>query len=201
MASDDGYWALDAILNSAIALEAFPNDIVRLLKSPYDMGIKLGNELPLVQRLPESLMNVYRILPDLEELSSQTKYQVLYQLLCGRTFDPGTQPFQDFDFLIRLRHQIVHPKCEGIEHHVEAPYEKVTKKMIAGIRSRNLTHLESGHHIPWKRHLENTKAASWAVETARAMVVAIYDVFPDSITKTNMIAGMVGPNSSLNRPL
>jgi hypothetical protein len=197
MAASDGYWALDAILNSAIALEAYPNDLVGILRTPYEMGRKF----PEIERLPEPLVNVYRIIPSIEQVASQTKYQILYHLLSGKTFDEGTQPFQDFTFLLTLRNEIVHPKCEAIEHGVEEPYEKVTRRLVAGIRSRNLSHIPQDHHLFWKRHLENSKAATWAVNTARAMVTAITDAIPDCSTKRGVLSSVVGKRSSLNRKL
>ena len=196
LASTDGYWVLDAILNSAIALEAFPNDFIRILETSYAF-----KDTPGCEQLAGSLVNVFRILPELEPLKVQIKYQMLYQLLCGKTFDRGTKPFQDFDFLIILRNEIVHPKCEGIEEGVDEPYEKVTKKLLNGIRARKLSNLPDDFHVPWKRHLENGVAASWAVSTARAMINAISEVVPESSLKRNWLSGMISPNSSLNRPL
>lgn len=193
LAKENGYWALDAILNSAIALEAFPNDFIRVLRPSYELERN---------RLPESLIAAYRILPEVETLAIQTKYQILVHLLNGTTFDPGKPPFQDFDFLIKLRNEIVHPKCEGIDNHsAKDPYEKVTKKMLAGIHSRNLSHIGREARLPWKRHIENAQSAEWAVATAKAMIVSICDVFPDSSLKRDWLLQITGENSSMKRPI
>lgn len=191
----DGYWALDAILNSAIALEALPNDIVRELQHTHEFTRGLD-----CQQLPESLINVSRIMPDVESAGPQVKFQILYALLCGKTFERGAQPFQDFNFLIKLRNEIVHPKCERIERGVDKPYEENSQALIKGILSKSISHLPKNVHLPWKRHLENDKAASWAVGTARAMIYAIRDAVPDSYLRRSLVEH-TAPESSLNRPM
>lgn len=190
--------ALDAIIYSAIALEAYPNDFVRWLEMP----IRLEPEL-----VPPQLKAAYEIVSDLEEqrVSSRTKYQVLLYALSSRTFDPGAKPFDDFVFLFKLRDELVHPKC-GYYHlskdGMEGP-DKLTKKLIAALESRGLIERDAdGHRAqqPWTMRLENLVAANWAIDTARAMINAICDAVP-VCRYSGSINGVRDPHSSMNAPI
>ena len=194
-ASNDPSRALDAIIYSAIALEAYPNDFVRWLETPMRVEPQL---------IPPELKAAYLIVSDLEEqrVSSRTKYQVLLYTLCSKTFDPGSKPFDDFIFLFKLRDELVHPKCgyhrvaDGVDEQ-----DKLTKKLIVGLESRGLTQRERFFASQsWMARLENAVVANWAVETARAMVNAICDAVPDC-TYSGSINGVRGSSSSLNSPI
>ena len=165
--------ALDAILYSAVAVEGFPNDFVKHIERV------VGGEK---ESLPSSLQAIYNILPDLEEARVQlrTKYKIMHYLLAGTTPDPGKQPWQDFEFLLKLRNEMVHPKCGDIENVVPPKYPKKSHDLIAGLRARNISHFHAQDVVswPWTKHLENQKAAAWAVRTACSVIKAICDSVP-----------------------
>lgn len=45
-----------------------------------------------------------------DRLSLLDKWMIVPRVLCGKTFDRGSQPFQGFHELVALRHKLMHPK-------------------------------------------------------------------------------------------
>ena len=185
---------LDAILYSAIALEAFPNDFADLIEvfsehKPNDFAVEL--------------LAVGRILPELEKqrVQPRTKYQILYHLLTTSTFDPSKPPYQDFEFLLNIRNELVHPKCNLVRNEGEkglVRYDQKTRKLISGMIGRGFLLHPNDPCMPWKMYLDNKKAADWAVETACLMINAILDAVPECPFK-NHIEHWRSPHSSMRK--
>ncbi len=165
--------ALDAVLYSAVALEAFPNDFA------IHIGIVENGDRSL---LPTSLSEARQKLLELEKRrrSSLTKYQALHETLTGRPLNRSTEPWQDFDFLTDLRNELVHPKCGFIEIAMPPKYPEKTSKLITGLRSRKISHIHKQDAVawPWTKHLQNPDAAVWAVNLATDIITIICRTVP-----------------------
>ncbi len=186
--------ALDAILYSAIAVEAFPNDVARHFEMPFKYH---------PDKLTPELLALHRIMPELEESRArvQTKYQILYFVLSGKTFDPQTPLFQEFEFLVKLRNQLLHPKCGSFEQtEDDKSYDKLSRSLIKAIRNRGLSGWRQKTSVPWKWHLKNQTTADWAVSVAKNMVCAIIDVVPRH-QSCNWFHGLRGPHTSMEGDL
>jgi hypothetical protein len=105
--SDGDLGGVEAVIYSAMAAEAFPNDFAHMA-SIFFLD---ENHKPVPEIVAAS-----QILSELEEQQAQTKtkYQVLYYILAKAPFPFNEQLWSDFDLLIRLRNEIVHPKPENV---------------------------------------------------------------------------------------
>ena len=54
--------------------------------------------------------NTPRFYKEIEQFRLADKWYFVPALACGKTFDKGTQPFQDFTRVIKIRNETVHPK-------------------------------------------------------------------------------------------
>ena len=100
---DDTGFALDAHvaqIMAAVSAEAFIDEFAFVLS-----GLWRSNKAP-------DLARIGSILEQLEASRVQVteKFSIASQLLPGTPFDPGSQPFQSFSQLIKLRNFLAHPK-------------------------------------------------------------------------------------------
>lgn len=104
----------------------------------------------------------------LDRLELLDKLLLLPQLVFGRTFDRGRQPFQDFAMLVKIRNDIVHYKMPAtapgylkdlLAHGIAlAPYEGDTLGLST-----------------WPRELSTLEAIRWAVNTCHAVTFKIVE--------------------------
>jgi hypothetical protein len=90
--------AIIAVIMSAIAMEAFINEVTALSVSRTPIGV----DAP-VERFAAVMSKAVETRADV-----RLKYQLARASLVGEPFDRGTQPFQDFATLVRLRNWCVH---------------------------------------------------------------------------------------------
>jgi hypothetical protein len=92
--------ALDAIVFSAVALEAFINEAVELATQPPPPGTSN----------PPSVNSFATLLADAERShdSITLKFMRAHHAFTGSTYDAGRAPFQDFVLLVALRDAVVH---------------------------------------------------------------------------------------------
>jgi hypothetical protein len=98
--------ALSAVLFSALAVEAFINELAeaaaRDSHEPWMTGLPGVNVL---RDLAETLDMIEDAQGDIG-----LKYHMASKILRGRTFDTNQAPFQDFNALVKLRNELVHPR-------------------------------------------------------------------------------------------
>ena len=137
-------YALDAIILSVAALEAFLNEAAL---NPVALGIRRAEAA----------------LEGLEELEIRRKYVLVPLVLWGRTFDGSRQPFQDFECLVRVRNDLIHYKMPFFPSGHGPKYLRHlgTNKLL----------LESGGPscFGWVENLSSAKVALWAHNTACRM--------------------------------
>ena len=103
--------AIVATVLSAAATEAFINELAEFIAAAR-------------VRLDETLSTELRAFADailrIEEShgSLQDKYLMAAQTLGGSPFDKGTNPFQDFDTLMKLRNDLMHSKPRKTPKHI-----------------------------------------------------------------------------------
>ncbi len=166
--------AIVAIILSAAATEAFINELAEVIAMTR-------------VRLDETLSTEVRAFADaireIEEShgSLQDKYLTAAQTLRGSPFDKGTNPFQDFDTLVKLRNDLMHAKPkDGLEIDANGALSTAVPKHITALQQRRLARTPcQGVNISWFDTLTTEKMATWAPKTAHAIILAVLDLIPD----------------------
>ena len=96
------------------------------------------------------------------------KYLLAKAMLGGKPFDKGGRPFQDFEWLIRIRNDIVHRKPDVIR---DEP-----GKVIKFMRGRGLCRPVGDVQMGWLEEIATRAAARWACNTAVEMTDALFDM-------------------------
>lgn len=161
---------LIAVVFSVITLEAFINEVAQLAARE---ARRKGN--------PPSVAAFADLTDEIEESrgSLGLKFCVARHLFAGHPYDKGSQPYQDFDLLIDLRHALIHWKPrEKFEPDGKGGLAVKPPDIVGRLRAKNiLAELEAGQFIAW---ISTRAVARWACNTAAAMVRSIAEVIPDS---------------------
>ncbi|MBE9199670.1 MULTISPECIES: hypothetical protein [unclassified Nodularia (in: cyanobacteria)] len=168
--------ALVAIVFSALALEAFINEILSLAKCEKQTGETEAFLDKLIDAIDESASN---------RKQTQEKFMLASNAL-DSGFNKGEKPYQDFADLFRLRDCLVHLKPEDvIEEGENGEIKYFGRKLTERLCSKGIflkdTSVES---IILK--ISTAKAALWACNTASEMVNAILDKLPASFRDNNL---------------
>ncbi len=168
--------AIIAVVFSALALEAFINEVGDLAASPRASG---PND-------PPSVSAMGTVLQEVEEGrgSVQLKYQMAKLILSGTVYDKSQQPYQDFRMLVSLRDALAHIKRLGLYEITDEGLNPLSKppNVIGQLRSRKLLADVSGLKQPvgWIEELESLVTARWACTTTAEMIWSVIETIPDS---------------------
>ena len=162
--------ALVSIVFSALALEAFINELLSLAKDAKQAGSTEAFLDNLINSIDES---------DSNKKSTCEKFMLASEAL-GNGFKKGENPYQDFADLFRLRDCLVHLKQEDrIETEDNGEVKYLGRMLTERLRSKDIfqqyTQLKSITLL-----VSTAKAAFWACVTTSNMVNAILDKIPQS---------------------
>jgi hypothetical protein len=106
----------------------------------------------------------------LERLDLRHKLVLFPQLLIGKTFDRGGQPYQDMSNLIRLRNKLVHYKMEN----TAPPY-------LRDLESRGIALVSDteGADYIWVHKISCTEGIRWANNTSARTVHKLVEMIRD----------------------
>ena len=153
--------SVSSILLSCAATEAFINETSSLMAEKP--GITAG--FPKAKAFAEILSEA-----EAARTSIRLKYQLALVTLIGRTFDKGSQPYQDFDLLFKIRDELMHYKLEKTS---ETPH-----RLVQAMRARKLGREDSKG--TWMQQVATPKAAWWACNTAVEMINTIQNALADA---------------------
>ncbi len=174
--------AMVAIVFSALALEAFINELLAIAKMEKLSGSSEDWLDKLIEAIQEpSTDSISAKKPNGKWKSTGEKFMLASEAL-GSKFDKGSSPYQDFADLFKLRDCLVHLKPEDlIEPDEDEIYKYVGRKLIERLRSKGiLQQYTSVQSITLL--VSNAKAAKWACETTSNMVIAILDKLDKTAT-------------------
>lgn len=179
---------VDAVIYSAMAVEAFPNDFAHMASIfPLD---NTGKEVI-------EIVAAAQILAELEEQRAQpkTKYQVLYYILAKTYFPKDNVIWADCELLMKLRNELVHPKPENIGLGEGAVRESRVRKLVHQLRQRNLIARPQGSEPhDWSFILEDDDhVAVWAVKTAKSIIQFVASKAPDSVLRDSYLRPFIDP--------
>lgn len=174
-----------SIVFSAAAAEAFMNEAIVLVPSAIELSKLQGMlaEHPGVAKF-EALCTAT------EEARGSVKLKFMMGRLAftGEVYDKGTRPYQDFDLLIKVRNWLLHMRPLDVVDWNPAklspgmlPPTVEVPPFVKGLRSKNLLVDKAQNEVPNSFYDLSTPAtASWACETAAAMVQSFIEVVPDT---------------------
>ena len=199
--------ALVSIIFSALALEAFINEIPALAKCEKQDGsteafldklIDAIEELdsqdlrkislqPFFLRvlcvLPSSFFRNLFVSPNSKKKNTQHKFMLASEAL-NSGFKKGDKLYQNFADLFKLRDCLVHLKPEDIiEEQEDGEIKYFGRDLTKRLRSKGIFLDTSVDSIILK--VSTAKAALWACNTASEMVNAILDKLPASFRDNN----------------
>jgi len=156
------------VLFSALAVEAFLNDLAEFLDKPHSWG-------------DERVDALAEILPELEKERAQikTKVQLTYFILTGKRIGKGHDPYQSYSLLVDLRNRIVHGRpavmqfVNRVAQAMPNDQKFVERLIAAGAGDESYAKGPDWEAIAW-----NPKCAIWAHNTAFNMILHIVDAFP-----------------------
>ncbi len=153
----DGQWdALIAILFSAAALESLINEVALIAASRPSAA----KRVPFLRALGDVLVEAEKT-----RGSVRQKYLLTKHILPGKPYDRGSQPYQDFDLLFKIRDEVVHPKPEQYDNDPERitkPLE--TKKLIEPVTNVQIT---------WMTRISTRAVALWACNVVADMAASL----------------------------
>lgn len=176
--------SLVAVVFSALATEAFVNEIPEFAEQSTDQSDWVKNLAALGKKVEESNGQI------------TLKVAVMFIVLTGQTYDASRQPFQDFETLVRLRNELAHIKPVDI-------FERDTNGVITNSPRRILSRLPAhilatpprednednvGQNVPLPLtgYVSTPAAAKWACNTLAHLVEAIVASMPSSQFKATM---------------
>ncbi|MFL9766901.1 hypothetical protein [Vibrio cyclitrophicus] len=168
--------ALVSLIFSYSALEAFINESLSVTEQ-FSGGRRSDDE-----------KKFYALMLQLQEKkdSTEQKYHMSKILFTGSPWQKGDEPFQRFDFLKRLRNELIHKKSETTEtvknlstQETSVTLSKNTRNLIKGLKERQLID-ETTENGSWLDAIQNEKFAKWCCDTAIIMSDAFIDMLPSS---------------------
>jgi hypothetical protein len=175
--------AVVAVIMSVVAAEGFINEL-----SESALLFDSSPNLFVDDQGHEKLTAVGRLLSKIEEEhgSLQLKYHIASFALSRSTFDPGKNPFQDFDTLVGLRNLFVHfrPRdkfqCDdqGLITANEHP------KLVRTLQQRGIARRPNPNSIEtWSSTIMTAEVADWACTTVLQMIRSLIYLIPPSFTR------------------
>jgi hypothetical protein len=170
--------ALSAILFSALAVEAFINELAEA--AARDSHEQWTTGLPGV----DVLRDLAETLDMIEDAQGNIglKYHLASKILRGRTFNANQAPFQDFNALVKLRNELVHPRHR--DRTKEERYIEPRSSVIRDLQQRGLTSSKGrnpgdpGGGMSWLNEIECGRTATWACQAAREIITAVLPLLP-----------------------
>jgi hypothetical protein len=170
--------ALSAILFSALAAEAFINELPEA--ASRDVYCIRDLQLPAAPVLDDLALTLNAMEQAHEGI--QPKYDAARKILTGRAFDHGVAPFQDFNDLMKLRNDLVHPRhrdqTTGLGHTEPA------SPVVRDLQRRGLTRTRGRRRgdpmggMSWLSEIYCGRTAAWAHKAACDVIVELIRALP-----------------------
>lgn len=170
--------ALSAILFSALAAEAFINELPEAAaRDAY--GIR-NLQLPAAPVLDDLTV----ILNAMEQAHEriQPKYDAAPKILTGRAFDHGAATFQDFNDLMKLRNDLVHPR--HLDQTTALGHTEPASPVVRDLQQRGLTRTRGRRRgdpmggMSWLSEIYCGRTAAWAHKAACDVIVELTRALP-----------------------
>jgi hypothetical protein len=155
--------ALISVVFSAIALESFLNEITEHAR-------QLSEHQPTIQGHPEIVLFA-QVMGDAEDAHArlESKFTFANWILSGRSINWGSQPYQDFALLMRLRNDLVHTKTNKLFDYGTMTNEEGHRELMSRFRNKDIL-ADSMPTGSWTYLIQTKAVAEWACRTAASVV-------------------------------
>lgn len=152
--------ALVSLVFSVVTIEAFLNEAT-FMASGFST---FPDEPQAVAVFAECMVDAER-----SRASLEAKLALANWVLVGSKLDRGTQPYQDFALMLRLRSDLIHFKGNE-SYDQDATPEQVHKDLIQRFSNRDLLaeDMQSGS---WIHAIETKAIANWCCKTAARVIL------------------------------
>jgi hypothetical protein len=170
--------ALSAILFSALAAGAFINEFPEAA-SRDAYGIR-DLQLPAASVLDDLALTLNAMEQAREGI--QPKYDAARKILTGRAFDHGVAPFQDFNDLMKLRNDLVHPR--HLDQTTGLGHTEPASPVVRDLQQRGLTRTRGRRRgdpmggMSWLSEIYCGRMAAWAHKAACDVIVDLIRALP-----------------------
>lgn len=115
-----------------------------------------------------------------------TKSHVVPKIIYGRTFEKGSQPFQDFIHLVSIRNSLVHFKFRKPGNKTLNAINDLTQRNIF-IKPRILDDENDNVVAAWTHHISTTEGIRWAINTISRMAYTLLDIVPEEQRRITLV--------------
>jgi len=170
--------ARSPILFSALTAEAFINELPEAA-SRDTYGIR-DLQLSAVPVLDDLALTISAMEQAHERV--QSKYDAARKILTGRAFDHGAAPFQDFNNLMKLRNDLVHPG--HLDETTALGHTEPASPVVRDLQRRGLTRTRGRRRgdpmggMSWLSEIYCGRTAAWAHKAACNVIVELISALP-----------------------
>ena len=166
---------LIAIVFSVVSAEAFINELV---DGANDVFCEFETQ-------PDKIKTLNEVGDEIEQAhgSLKSKYLFAKLILSGKSFDKGTNPFQDFALLVDVRNAIVHHKVVDKFDLIDDKIVMQPLKLLERLDRRKLLSATKDASSSWFEKISNAAMARWACESTAAMVTMLTNEIPEGSFK------------------
>ena len=156
--------ALISVVFSVIALESFLNEITEHAR-------QLSAHQPTIEGHPEIVLFA-QVMGDAEEAHArlESKLTLANWILSGRSLNRGSQSYQDFALLLRLRNDLVHTKTNKLFAYGTMTNEEAHRELMKRFRNKNILANDS-QTGSWTYLIQTKAVAEWSCRTAASVVI------------------------------
>ena len=123
----------------------------------------------------DGIVHYVNVLHELgDNVSLETKLLLASELVGGSSYVRGKNPFNDLDFLIRIRSALIHARPDGFVYTDNVALSTNHDRLIRLLLERHL--IDDGQN-PFTSVVANKRISQWAFNTVSAMARSIVEIF------------------------
>ncbi len=157
--------AASAIMSAAAAAEAFISELAYVADQATTVELRSGREHPRLETFAAVMLSD----GEASRVNLRSRFLVAKLLLTAKAYSKGSQPFQDFSFLVDLRNCLAHLKPTSIEDTVGEA------SIIGGLQTRNLV---VENHPSLLGNVMTFQVARFACNSASSIIRDMHDSCP-----------------------
>ncbi|HEU5092351.1 MAG TPA: hypothetical protein VFT30_06675 [Nitrospira sp.] len=160
---------ITTIVLSVESLHGTMNEII------HDANIFVKGNRDLNIPVHDGIIHYVNVLHELgDNVSLETKILLASELVGGSSYVRGKNPFNDLDFLIRIRSALIHARPDGFVYTDNVALSTNHDRLIRLLLERHL--IDDGQN-PFTSVVANKRISQWAFNTVSAMARSIVEIF------------------------
>ena len=163
---------ITTIVLSVEALHGTINEII------HDANLFIRGNQRMHIPVSDGIAHFVNVLHELgDNVPLETKLMLASELVGRSSYIRGKNPFNDLDFLIRIKSALIHARPDGFVYTDNVALGTNHDRLIRILLERNL--IDDGEN-PFTSVVANKRISKWAFNTVCAMVRSIIEMFADA---------------------